>query len=72
MKNCGIGDVSNVKFTINEGLDSPTSEAEEGEKKMERAGFRGQLGETESNCSEQKDIEFFKNKKNKKIKRNGS
>jgi hypothetical protein len=30
MKNCGIGDVSNVKFKINEGLNSPTSEAEEG------------------------------------------
>jgi hypothetical protein len=72
MKNCGIGDVSNVKFTINEGLDSPTSEAEEGGRRWRGQVSGGRLGEMESNCSEQKDIEFFKNKKNKKIKRNGS
>lgn len=60
MKNCGIGDVSNVKFKINEGLDSPTSEADEGGEKMGRAGFKKAIGRNgESYCSEQKDINFL-------------
>ena len=57
MKNCASGDVRSVKFKINEGLDSPTSEAE---REDEEGGFSRAIEGKGSNCSELKKNEISK------------